>query len=385
MAKKGELTFIEATSVVAGLGVGGGVMAVPYLASFSGIVPILLIIAAAYVFSVLLHLMIAELVVNADKHRQMIELFRYYLFKGRLERVWTWLLFVIVITSLYSMLAGYIIGCGDIVEGAVGLPSKAGQIATYVISATVVWFGLKAMGRLEKFGVIGIVVVLAVLTLGSLRVEWHPIPILGGGAKEQLAFYAMLMYSFSCLFSIPEAAVGLGDRVKLLPWAIVLGIALNLAIVLVVTLMSLGVSNEVTPVAITGWASAVGPWALQFGSVIVYLALLTSYLGYSYIIAVMIQEHLNWGYRVAWLLATLPTLLLALSNVRSFIQLMQITGGATGVVVVVMVLPALRVSRRNVPREERRFDMGIWGNIYFQVLMLAAHFAMVAGSLVSVD
>ena len=61
-----KLTLFEAASVVAGLGFGGGVMAMPYLASLNGIVELIITAVAAYAFSVLLALMVVEFVLRED-------------------------------------------------------------------------------------------------------------------------------------------------------------------------------------------------------------------------------------------------------------------------------------------------------------------------------
>jgi len=56
-----RLSFAEATSIIAGYGIGGGILALPWLVSRNGIAISLLVIAAAYAASLLLHLFIAEL------------------------------------------------------------------------------------------------------------------------------------------------------------------------------------------------------------------------------------------------------------------------------------------------------------------------------------
>ncbi len=54
--KKEQLTFMEAASTVAGYGIGAGIMAVPYLAIRSGVLPLLGIMVVAYLISILFHL-----------------------------------------------------------------------------------------------------------------------------------------------------------------------------------------------------------------------------------------------------------------------------------------------------------------------------------------
>lgn len=90
MAEKRELTLFEAASIVAGYGVGAGIMAVPYLVARTGTWVSLAVIAASYGVSVLLHLMIAQLALGVSREGrgvQIVEIFRAHLFRGRLREV----------------------------------------------------------------------------------------------------------------------------------------------------------------------------------------------------------------------------------------------------------------------------------------------------------
>ena len=113
---KKNLTLFEASAMVAGLGVGGGVMAAPYLASLNGIGVVIIIMLAAYVFSVLLHLMVAEMSIRDGKNLQLVELFGKYLFKGKAGPFLTWLFFGLIVIVFYALLSGYIVGSGEILK-----------------------------------------------------------------------------------------------------------------------------------------------------------------------------------------------------------------------------------------------------------------------------
>ena len=54
-------SFLEATSIIVGHGVGAGILSVPYLAAHNSLREILLIIGFCYLFNILLHLLIAVL------------------------------------------------------------------------------------------------------------------------------------------------------------------------------------------------------------------------------------------------------------------------------------------------------------------------------------
>lgn len=80
---KKQLTVAESACIITGYGIGGGVMAMPYLAQKNGVVVSLLILAAAFGASFVLHVMIAELAVKSGGGSQIIEVFSRYLFQGR--------------------------------------------------------------------------------------------------------------------------------------------------------------------------------------------------------------------------------------------------------------------------------------------------------------
>lgn len=382
---KKRLTLFEASSIVAGLGVGGGIMAVPYLASLNGIIPVISIMLLAYFISVLIHLMVTEVVMRDGGENQLVEIFGKYLFRGRGGVFFTWFFFVLIVINFFTLLAGYIVGSGDILVNLMGIPLWTGELMIYIIAAGVVFFRLKALGISEKYAIIGIALLLIVLSIGSLGRSYSTIPVFSGRVKEALALYGMLMFSFACFFSIPQAAEGLSWNKKIVPWSVAIGIGINFIFILTLTLMAILVSKEVTEVAIIGWGKAIGTWALILGSVFVLLAILTSYWSVSYALAIVLEERLGWRYRTSWLFATLPTLLLALTGITGFLGFLRIAGGAIAVFVAILVVPTLRSSRKHGGVKEQVFTMGFWGNTCFQWVAIIAYILMAVGSVVSLD
>ncbi len=360
-------------------------MAVPYLASLNGIIPIISIMLLAYFISVLLHLMVAEMVMRDGGEHQLVELFSKYLFRGRAGIFFTWTFFSLIAITFFALLAGYIVGCGDILVELLGIPLWSGELLVYAVAAGVVFYGLKAVGISEKYAITGIAILLVFLSVWSFSRPFRTIPLFSGEFKEALALYGMIMFSFSCFFSIPQTVEGLSWNKKMVPWSVATGIGINFIFVFIITLMAMLVSEEVTEVAIIGWGDAVGSWALILGSLFALLAMLTSYWGVSYALAVIVKERLDWGYRVSWLCATLPTLFLALSGLTGFLGFMRITGGGVAVLVALMIVPALRASRKEGPVKEDVFRLGFWGNTVFQLVVITGYLVMAAGSVVSID
>lgn len=90
----------------------------------------------------------------------------------------------------------------------------------------------------------------------------------------------MAMFSFVAFFSVPQAVQGLnGDPTKV-RHAILLGLGLNLAFIVVIVGCSLAASASITELAIIGWSQGIGTWAQVLGSVFTILAMLTTVLVY---------------------------------------------------------------------------------------------------------
>ncbi len=382
-----RLTLFEAAAVVAGLGFGGGVMAVPYLASLNGIMELIVTALVAYAFSLLLHLMVVEVVLREDKPQQLVELFGKYVFKQTWwGKALTWIIFALVLVTFYALLAGYIVGCAELLHNLFpALPLWAGEVITYVVAAGIVLAGLKAVGVSEKWSILSIAIVLVILSIISFAYPFNTLPLWSGEGAKILALYGMIMFCLTCLFSVPQAAEGLSWNKKLVPGAVVLGITINLVFTLVISFMASLVSKPVTEVAIIGWGNAVGTWAVILGSVFAFLGLLTSYWSIGYALAVVIVERLKWGYRLSWLVATVPSIIMALFGLAGFLEYMRYAGGAMAVLMALLIPPALLISRRENANIMPAFSLGKWGNVFICVLVFIAYLLMAVGSLIPVN
>jgi amino acid permease len=381
---KRELTFWEATSVVAGYGIGGGVMAVPYLTSLNNPAVAGLVLLAAFCVSVLLHLMIAEMSCRNKESTQLIELLGTYVFKGKAGLAALWVFFGAMTVTMLTNLAAYIAGAGEIIQSLTGLPLWLGESVFYVLAAGVVFFGLKVMGVCEKVAVAGIAGIMLALVIATLTVPLHPLPSAAPQANLAVALFGMVMFSFSAFFSVPQAAEGLGKDGKRVWKAVVTGIAINMGIILAVTLCSLAASDPVTEVAIIGWSKAIGDWANLAGSVFVLLAMVTSYWAISMALADILGERLKLQSRLAWLLATLPSFLIAVIGFTGFLGFMRLAGGGIAILVAVLVIPAYALSRKAAGPRDPEWNLGGLGATPVQLLVLLGYLAMAYGSVVTI-
>jgi amino acid permease len=377
------LTFWEASSLIMGAGVGAGILAVPYLASLTGFSVFVVVLALAYAASCLLHLMLAEVMFRTNRELQIVELMRRYVFRGKAGAWMVWPVFALLVVAFIANLSAYVSGEGEIVAELTGLPPRAAELVVYLFSAGVVFFGLKVVGVFEKFGVLAMFGLVLALVVGAFTVPFHPRLAPRGSWRETLALYGMVMYGYYAFFSVPQAVKGLSPDRRKAVRAIVTGLAMNGALMAVIAAVSLGVSREVTKLAIIGVTDALGSWAEVAGSLFTLLALMTSYWSVSLALAEVIHERTRIRPKASWLLATLPSLLLLYAGILRFMELLRLAGGATAIVVVLITLPMFVNARRSGDVSEPAWSLGRWGGPAVIAFVLIAGLLMVAGSFVS--
>ena len=376
--KNKQLTVWEAACIITGYGVGGGVMAMPYLAAKNGVVSAFIILILAFAASWLLHMMIAEVAVKCGEGSQIVSVFSRFLFRGRGKTALTIGFFVLMAIVLVTNLTAYIVGAAEIIAELLGVSLFVAQIIFYVAAASVVIFGLKAVGISEKYTVAVIFGLIAALAVASFLKPVNALPVAMGTMTDGVAYFAMAMLSFAAFFSIPQAVEGLGGDEKKIKKAVFLGIGNNFILIVVITLAALISSGEVTEVAMIGWSRGIGQWAEIIGGVFTVLAMLTTYWSISLALAGIVQEQLKFNERLCWLLATLPSLILTLLGIGGFIDFLELAGGAIAIIVAVMVVPTYRNARREVPGSM----LGKLGSPAFQILTVIAYLLMAIGSLI---
>ena len=378
--KNKQLTIVESACIITGYGIGGGVMAMPYLAQRNGCLMSLLILAAAFLASFILHVMIAELAVKSGGGSQIIEVFSRYLFQGKYKKVLTLAFFVIMALVLFTNLAAYISGAAEIISELLGISLWLSRLLFYAAAASVVLFGLKAVGVSEKLAVGVIFLLVGLLACFSMLHIQNPLPVQAGSITEGLAYFGMGMFAFSAFFSVPQAVSGLGGDGKKVRKAVFLGLLNNFILITVITVCALLSSAQVTEVAMIGWSKGIGSWAEMVGSLFTILAMLTTYWSISLALADIVEEQLKLSRRLCWVIATLPSLALTFAGLGGFMEFMRLAGGLIAILIALLVVPAFRKSSR----EPGDSLLGRWSGGWMQILIIIAYVLMAVGNVVKI-
>jgi amino acid permease len=373
--------FWGATSLMVGAGVGAGIMAVPYLAERVGLAGLAVILPVAWAASSLVHLMLAEVLFRTGRDLQVVELMRLYVFRGRLGGTLLWTVFVLLSVAFLANLAAYVSGAGEIVADLAGIDRRVAEVLVYVVSAGVVFFGLRGVGIAERFGALGLIACVMVLGIGIAGIPLEPPLGPSGTATDWLALYGMVMYAYWTFYSVPQVVAGMGSDRRGAVAAILLGLAVNGLLTAAVAVIALGVSTEVTEVAIIGIADRIGDWAGVVGSLFILAAFVTSYWSVSLALADILRERTAIGVRPAWLLATLPSLLVLWLGIGEFLEWLRLAAGATAIVVALITLPMYRTAQRLGPVAVPEWSLGRLGSPIVLALALLAMVLMAVGSL----
>lgn len=373
-----KLTFFEAASLIIGHGVGAGILSVPYIASRNSIGDLLWILAAVYLINLLLHFMIAELSLH-NGGAQFIKCFENDLFIGKHGKVLTWGAFVILGLSVIVNVSGFITGGGAVLVSWLGMPAWAAMTVFYGAAAAVVFFGMKLVGICEKIAVLSMAAVIGILVAAGLkngsadfegsRVAWTNV----------MALYSMVSFSLSAVMSVPQVVKGLDGDLKQIAGAIAAGTGLNLALVGVITFITLyTVGSGVTENgALVDLSAKLGGWVSIIGYVFSLLALATSFWANTLNLRDVFEEQTGMGNRKSWLITSLPCLFIALLGLTSFVGFSRLAG-LVQVLTGVGVIAAYHHARKRTGCSP---ICGRLGSLPFQILVVAGSLAATAGAL----
>ena len=376
-----RLTFAEATSIIIGHGVGAGILSVPFIASRNSIGDLVWIMALVYCINLLLHLMIAELSLH-NGGAQFIKCFENDLFIGRGRRPLTFAAFVLLGLSVVINVSGFITGGGAVLVSWLGLPAWAAMTVFYIAAAAVVFFGMKLVGIFEKFAVISMAAVIGILVIAGIRsgsagfegerIAWTNV----------MALYSMVSFSLSEVMSAPQVVKGLGGDRKRITGAIAAGTGINLALVAVITFITLySVGSSITENgALVDLSAKLGGWVSVVGYVFSLLALATSFWANTLNLRDVFMEQTGLSSRKSWLATSLPCLFIALLGLTSFVGFSRLAG-AVQVLTGVGVIAAYHHARKRTGVSPL---CGKLGTLPFQLIVVIGSLAATAGSLLKI-
>ncbi len=374
-----RLSTFEAICMIVGNSIGTGIIAVPYLATKNSMLDVIWMVAIAYIVNVILHLIIAELSYN-NGGVQLVKSFEGELFTGRMKKVFSWIMFIVYGLAIMIGVSGNINGGAQIFVNWFNIPLWAAQLIYYVIAGIVVFIGMKAVGIAQKYAVAVLMVIVAVMTIGTFM---HPVNALYTAPfhlNNLLALYSMVVFATSANQAVIQVVKGLDGDAGKIRKTIFAGFGLSSLFVLIVTLtVLLGTKGTLDKeLAYMQLGESIGSWAMILAGIFSLFALLTTFWSNTLALRDVVHEQIGTENRISWLIATIPCILFAIFGVSSFIVLTRIMSGVVVLVSIMLVLTYGK-SRKKAGRSP---ICGVFGTMPFQVLMVISTIISAIGALI---
>ena len=374
-----RLTTFEAISMIVGNSIGTGIIAVPYLATKNSMLDVVWMVALAYIVNVILHLIIAELSYN-NGGVQLVKRFEGELFHGVAKKIFSWIVFVVYGLAIMIGVSGNINGGAQIFTNWFGMPLWSAQLVYYVIAGSIVFMGMKAVGIAQKYAVVLLMGIVAVMTAGTFMRPVNALYTATFHWNNLLALYSMVVFATSANQAVIQVVKGLEGNPGRIRKSIFIGFGLSSVFVLIVTMtVLLGTKGEINKeLAYMQLGESIGKWAVILAGIFSLFALLTTFWSNTLALRDVVHEQVGIGNRVSWLAATVPCILFAIFGVNSFIILTRIMSGVVILVSIMLVLTYGK-SRRKAGVSP---ICGVIGGVPFQVLMVASTIVSAVGSLI---
>ena len=349
--KKGALSFAESLMLVAGAGMGTGILTIPYAICKIGLFGTLAALALAYASSVFVYLIIADLTRNSEKPEDLLAILDEHLFRRRGGKVLHIIFLILLVLLLLENLVVYILSAGSVLNDLLGVNDTVLKIAFYAVASLVIIFGIKGMGVGEKLSMIMIgAAVLMLMVLSFVHVKGS-FELSFGAPDKVFAVYGLFMFAFSAIFSVMQVCNHIEKKEKTAK-AVIGGLSLNALITMAFTAAVILGSDDVTEIATIGLAKGIGiPFVRILCSVLVLFAMFTSFWSSGFAFADMLDAQFKLPRCASWFIATGPALLVAVFLPLGILDYVQIGAGALSIILILVVLPAYANAVRQ-PRQE---------------------------------
>lgn len=347
-----SLSFLEGVAMIVGTNIGAGVLSIAYASSKAGFLPLLFWLVLVGSLTTITMLYVAESTLRTRAHLQLSGLAKRYV--GGLG---AWLMFASVCVNSVGALTAYMTGSGKLLQSLFGISPALGSLLFFVPAAGVLYLGLKAIGRGEKFISIGMVVMLTALVAATLLKDTTQMRnLLDGDWRYMVPVFNVVVFCFSGQYIVPEMARGFADKPEQLPKAIIVGMAVTFILLAAVPMSVIALSglDGISDVATISWGQALGQWAFFSANIFALCAMLTSYwgLGGSFLTNIFDKFRLGndelplrrFG---VLLLVVVPPFALAYSGLVSFVNALYFAGVFSGVILSIMPMLILRGARKH--------------------------------------
>jgi tyrosine-specific transport protein len=329
-------SYYAAIAIMVGLIVGAGILGIPYIIAKTGFFIGLAIIVAIGLVFLVLNLYMGEIVLRTKGRHQLTGYMEKYLGKfGKLGMMFS------MMFGIYGALTAYLIGEGEtlrtIFAPIIDLPAAVYIILFLTFCGFFMLRGLKQAGKMELLTIsimLFVIFLISILSLPFFEIsnvfEFHP--------EHFLLPLGVIIFSFISSASVPEVAMLLEKDKKKIKKALIIGSVIPIFIYIVFSLSIIGAigieqfdmlepNQRIATVALSFYTT---PLLGLFANLFAVAAMATSFVALGIALMQMYQFDYKLSKKMSFGLVLVLPLVLALSNISSFITVLGITGIIAG-------------------------------------------------------
>ncbi|MCX6759371.1 MAG: hypothetical protein NT012_02305 [Candidatus Nealsonbacteria bacterium] len=321
------MKIIYAIAILSGTIIGVGFFALPYVTLKVGFWVILGYFLALGALVILIHLFFGELALKTPDFKRLPGFAKIYL--GNWGQVAA---YTSTILGIFGALLAYLIVGGEFLT-ELFLPIFGGSSLVYtlfyfVIAAALIFFGIKAIAKVEFWGlVLFFITLFAIFFQGKLFIT---IENLFPSPDISYIFlpYGIVLFSLWGAALIPEVEEMLGKEKNLLLKIIPIAILIPMIVYLFFIYLILGITGtQTTESALIGLRNVLGDGTVSLALIFGLLTTFTSFITLGLTLKNVFWYDLKIGKNIAFAITCFIPLVLFLIGIKQFIPIISFVGG----------------------------------------------------------
>jgi len=323
---------VYALSVLSGTIIGVGLFSLPYITSKVGILVMLGYFLVLGALVILVHLFFGELALQTPDFKRLPGFAKFHLGNWG-ERM----ALISTIFGLFGAILAYLIVGGEFLaelfSPILGGNSLIYTVFYFAIGAVLIFFGIKAIAKVEFWGLVLFFVILFLIFLkGKYLINIDNLFLVNSQwsmVKSHLFLpYGVILFSLWGAGLIPEVEEILGEEKKLIKKLIPIAILIPIIVYLFFIYLILGITGvETTESALTGLRNVLGDGIVSLALFFGVLTTFTSFIALGLTLKKVFWYDLKIREHSAWLMTCFIPLILFLIGVQSFIGVISVVGG----------------------------------------------------------
>ncbi len=342
------LRIAYAFSIISGTIIGAGLFALPYLTLKTNpwVMAAYFVVLGAVAIAV--HYFFAEAALKTPDFMRLPGFVRHHLGKRGYK--------IAIVSGVLGLMGGnlaYLILGGRFLNAAFspvfGFNESFYTLAYFVFGATLIFFGIKAIDKVQLIGLI-----LFLLSLGAIFVRGRGEIDLSGLTFQSdpsylLVPYGVVLFSLWGLNLVPEAEEVLGDKAHLLKKIIPFAVIFPILIYGLFILLILGLSGaQTSPDALSGLRDSLGNSVTVLALMLAVLTTFTSFIALGLTLKKTLWFDLGLNKYLSWAITCFIPIALYFIGLRDFVQVVSLVGGT--MLVVDGILVSLIYRKISAPR-----------------------------------